>query len=95
MAKEKEGRQPLTDAQAECYNALVFYIKEHGYPPSLQELADILGKAKTTVATIVKYLDDKGWVERSEEIARGTIPVGYRYGIRYIEEEAPDNPYSF
>lgn len=95
MSKEKEEREPLTDTQAECYNALVFYIKEHGMPPTVREIANILGKTGAAVMPLIYKLEEKGWVKRTEGVSRGTLPVGYKYGIDSIKNASPDKPYSF
>ena len=92
---DKDERKPLTDTEAEYYNALVFFIKEHGYPPSVRELADILDKSQVTVMETFDRLADKNWVNKTEGINRGTIPTGFKYGIDKIPTKAPNEPYSF
>ncbi len=82
---EKDEREPLTETQAECYNALVFWIKEHGYPPTVRELADILDKTAAAVLRNFETLDEKGWIERTKGINRGTVPKGFRLGLKGVK----------
>lgn len=57
----------LTPRQAELVGHLRTFRHEHGYSPSLQELADAMGVSKVTVFEFVKALKAKGVVRQDAE----------------------------
>ncbi len=62
----------LSDRQVRILAFIRSYLEEHSYPPSIREIGKAAGIASTSV---VKYnlerLQDKGYIERSEEVSRG------------------------
>lgn len=54
----------LTDKQRETLIALCEYMDEHGFAPSFQELADILGLKYSSLLDRINWLTKKGYVER-------------------------------
>lgn len=54
------SERPLTDKQREVLEAIVAYIPGHGRPPTVRELAAIIGKQVSTTAQHVKALRKKG-----------------------------------
>lgn len=50
-----------TDGRVFVYDTLVAYIDEHGYPPSMRELADIIGySSRSSVHHHLHALADEG-----------------------------------
>ena len=54
-----EGMSPR---QQEVYDYISWYRAKKGMCPSIEDVADGIGLASTTVATYVKALIDKGYV---------------------------------
>lgn len=62
---------PLTRRQLEYYLELARYVHEHGYPPSIRELAQLLGLASSNgVAQQLAALQRKGWITQGTKRAR-------------------------
>lgn len=70
-------------ARERVLEAIVQFMLDHEYPPTLDEIKDILGlKSKSTVLTHLIKLEEEGRIE----INRG-MPRAIRIkGIRYIDE---------
>lgn len=58
------AREPLTDAEQRALDAIRAHVEDHGYPPTVQELADACGYAsKSTAADTLRRLERKGWLK--------------------------------
>lgn len=71
----------LNKKQIEILKVLHDYIKEHGYAPTLSELARILGvRASSTVHEHLQHLEAAGYIRRFPNVRRGTqiIEEAYR-----------------
>lgn len=89
-----EDKEVLTPREAEVYNGLLFYLKEHRTPPASRELAKLLGKSYPSVLNHFDSLAEKGWVNRKENVARGTLPVDFKKkGIDDLEFYQPKIAY--
>lgn len=54
----------MTEKDKIAYSAIVKFIKENGYPPSVRELCRITGKSSTaTIQYRIKSLKQKGYIE--------------------------------
>lgn len=42
--------------------ALMEYTQEHGYPPSIMDMANLIGKGRATVAYHLAWLERQGWL---------------------------------
>lgn len=73
---EKPVRRSPSPKQLELLRLLVRFQREHGYTPSLQELADQLGLTKVTVYQHVRALEKKGLVTRLRYKARSLQVAG-------------------
>lgn len=74
----KVNNQPsLTPKQKRALDFINRFTVKNGYSPSLQEIADHLKKSISTVQHFVEELQDKGYLQKKENVARG---------IRAIEE---------
>lgn len=62
----------LSDRQVRILAFIRQYLADHSYPPTIREIGKAVGIPSTSV---VKYnlerLQDKGYIERSEEVSRG------------------------
>ncbi len=61
----------ITTRQREALQFLCDYQAQHGYPPTIQELADAMEVTKTSAHEFIQQLIRKGYVEREEHLARG------------------------
>jgi SOS-response transcriptional repressor LexA len=64
------GGQPLTPRQQDTLDAIIDYIAAHATPPTVQELADIMGTSKVSAFERVAALEEKGWIRRKRFHAR-------------------------
>lgn len=56
-------RATLTDVEAIALDAVKGYIESKGYPPTVQEVADLCGYAsKSTAHELLHRLARKGWL---------------------------------
>jgi len=60
----------LTPANVRALTALSCWIDEHGYPPSITDLAAELGLSRTAVAHQLRALHAKGAITREPGRAR-------------------------
>ena len=75
MAKRKpnRGRPPvegLTESQRRALCEIQGFIAHKKYPPSMQELADVLGVTPASAHELVGQLERKGYVQRESRKAR-------------------------
>ena len=79
MSNESRGRPPveeITDPQRRTLRELRRFISQQGFPPTIQELADILGISAPSARDQVTQLERKGYVKREPRKARGLTVVG-------------------
>lgn len=77
LNKEKK---PLTEKEYETYMFLIDYIKENGYAPSYQEIAEEFGlKSTSTVYERMKKLERKGKIEIKSGQPRAIKIIGYKF----------------
>lgn len=58
-------KQTLTKKQEESYQCIVRFIEEHGYPPTVRELAALIGVTSTsTVFSRIRQLEKNGYIRR-------------------------------
>lgn len=61
-------RGRLSTKQKAFYDALVWFHKTEGRPPSYQEIMEVLGySSKGTISVYVRRLIDKGWLWKDED----------------------------
>jgi len=57
--------QGLTERQQQILNAIASYINEKGYPPTVREIADMVGiKSSSTLHGHLQRLEKKGFIAR-------------------------------
>ena len=79
MSDEARGRPPveeITGPQRRTLGKLRRFTRQRGFPPTIQELADILGISTPSVYAQVSHLVRKGYVKREARKARGLTVVG-------------------
>lgn len=70
----------LTARQAEALRLILTFVDVNGYPPSLRELARLMGVTSTNgVNQHLRALKRKGFIELAPRVARG---------IRVVERES-------
>ena len=58
-------KKTLTRKQEESYQCIVSFTEEHGFPPTVRELGELLGVASTsTVFSRIKQLEKSGYIRR-------------------------------
>ncbi len=68
--------KPLTAKQQQIYDYIVSYSDEHGYPPSVREIAAAVGlKSPSTVHFHMKALEEAGAIQKSAGKTRAITPV--------------------
>ncbi|HOB76037.1 MAG TPA: transcriptional repressor LexA [Phycisphaerae bacterium] len=70
MSKTKDTFRRLTPKQMRILMLVRDYQRKHGYSPTMQEIADVLGITKVTVFEHVSGLEKKGLLRRSRHRAR-------------------------
>ncbi|STW07615.1 LexA DNA binding domain-containing protein [Klebsiella grimontii] len=71
--------QNLTPRQQEVFDLLVAYINQHGYPPTVQELAGLIGVSSQNAVTLhLRALHKKNFIKLSRGVSRGISVVGKR-----------------
>jgi repressor LexA len=71
MSLKSDGQsRQLTPKQLRILRLIRDYQRKHGYSPTMQELADVLGITKVTVFEHVSGLEKKGLLRRSKHRAR-------------------------
>lgn len=71
MIKNVNSQISLTPKQKKVLDFVIKSTTEYGYAPSLQEIARYLGKSISTVQHFVGELQEKGYLQKKENIARG------------------------
>lgn len=73
-APRKRGRpriDTITTSQKRVLKAIEDCMHSHGYPPTIQELADELSITAPSVHGLIKQLERKGYLKRDSRKARG------------------------
>jgi repressor LexA len=71
MTGKPDGQfRQLTPKQLRILRLIRDYQRKHGYSPTMQEIADVLGVTKVTVFEHVTGLEKKGLLRRSKHRAR-------------------------
>ena len=52
----------LTKKQAEVYNAIVYFIKQNGFPPTMTDLCEMVDKSIGAIQLSLKMLKRKGFI---------------------------------
>lgn len=62
----------LTDRQQQALDLLIAFRQEHGYPPTVLELSEMLGcRSHNAAAEHLRALERKGVITRGRGVSRG------------------------
>lgn len=69
--------EPLTPKQAEIYDFILQYTREHGYPPSVREIGAAVNlKSPSTVHFHMKKLEAEGYIQKADGKTRAiSLPM--------------------
>ena len=84
-SKSRQVSGRLTPRQLEILTRIRDYQRNHGYSPTMQELADALGKSKITIFEHVDALVRKGFLRRLPHKARS---LELAADVRFPDERA-------
>lgn len=60
-------RYDLNDKQNKIYDFLCDFLKAHGFPPTVREIAEMAGlTSASSVHNYLKLLEEKGYIRRVE-----------------------------
>lgn len=68
---EVKNQKPLTPKQMKVLDFLLGYDQDHGYAPSLQEIANFIGRSISSAQHFIEELRLKGYLEKNPNISRG------------------------
>lgn len=74
MSQRPRGRRPvqeITEPQRRTLKEIRLFTNRRGFPPTMKELADILGISHASVHGQVNQLVRKGYLKREPRKARG------------------------
>jgi len=71
MSLKVNAQLPLTPKQKRVLDFVNRFTVEHGYAPSLNEIAKYVEKSISTVQHFVEELQGKGYLQRKENVTRG------------------------
>jgi len=87
MSQRQRGRRPvqeITEPQRRTLKEIRLFTNRRGFPPTMKELADILGISHASAHGQVSQLVRKGYLKREERKARGIVI------LRDPEDDVPD-----
>jgi len=77
--------KPLTQKQKQVLDHIIAYVNQHGYAPSLGEIADKLQlKAVSTVHKHITLLRKKGFLQKVASQPRGISPLEQKSGVTQV-----------
>ena len=78
--------QKLPPRQQEVYDLLLLYIRQHGYPPTMKELAELIGVRSVNAAAVhLQALARKGFITHTRGAARGITIVGNKEPVLAVQ----------
>jgi DNA-binding MarR family transcriptional regulator len=57
------------------YEFLCQYVDEHQESPSIQDIAEVIGKSRPTVQRAIEFLEARGKVTRERHKRRTVVPI--------------------
>lgn len=89
-------QKPLTPKQKKVLDFVNKFTVKYGYAPSLHEIAEYLGKSISTVQHFIGELQEKGYLQKKRNIARGLSSTqestGQLFKLGYIAAGSPIDP---
>lgn len=88
-----QENRPLTEKQKEALDFINSFYREKGYAPSLKEIAGFLETENLSTAQYyVEELEEKGYLRKDSNKARGITPVPNQYAIPLLGYIAAGQP---
>ncbi len=84
--------KPLTGKQKQILDFINSFVREKGYSPSLQEIATDIGKKVSTAQYFVDELEEKGYLIKIANKARGITPTPNQHNIPLLGFIAAGKP---
>lgn len=89
-------QKPLTPKQKKVLDFIKKFSEKHDFSPSLHEIASFFDKSITTAQHFVEELQEKGYLHKEENTARGISPSDVKSGrifnLGYIAAGEPIDP---
>ncbi len=61
----------MKEAQMELIQVIRAFVKEHGFAPTVREIAELMEIGHGTAQRLLQDLADSGKIEKRERVARG------------------------
>ena len=61
----------MRQAQRELISVIRSFVKEHGYAPTVREIAELMDIGHGTAQRLLQSLADSGKIEKRDRVARG------------------------
>lgn len=61
----------MTQPQRELISVIRSFVKEHGYAPTVREIAELMDIGHGTAQRLLQSLADSGKIEKRDRVARG------------------------
>lgn len=87
-----QDTKPLTGKQKNTLDFINSFLREKGFSPSLHEIAKYLGKNLSTAQYYVNELEEKGYLTKNANKARGISPIGNQLNIPLLGYIAAGKP---
>ena len=84
--------KPLTGKQKNTLDFINSFLREKGFSPSLHEIAKYLGKNLSTAQYFVNELEEKGYLTKNANKARGISPISNQHNIPLLGYIAAGKP---
>lgn len=89
-------QKPITPRQKRVLDFIRKFSEENGYSPSLTEISKYLKKSLSTVQHFIEELQNRGYLHKDENVARGlstsSEPSGHIFLLGYIAAGKPIDP---
>ena len=61
----------MSEKQSELISVIRAFVKEHGFAPTVREIAELMEIGHGTAQRLLQDLADSGEIEKRERVARG------------------------
>ena len=61
----------MSEKQSELISVIRAFVKEHGFAPTVREIAELMEIGHGTAQRLLQDLADSGKIEKRERVARG------------------------
>jgi len=71
----RDNRPTLTPRQRDLVNVIRDFLRDRGYPPTLQEASERMGIAPGVCHRLARRIVEKGYLKSRPGVARGIVPA--------------------